>query len=222
MQKNILKDTSSFLSNALLIFIVFTLNNCEDKKHEAPAIPIENTTEIFTSKDKNIQASKQKITKEQKVEKVKKAEEVNISILSTKKEVTPQEETISNDFTIKDKQHIYRVNLLNRKLTFSNIQKPIIIINLFKSDCTACLSQINAFKKLEKKYNKELFILNLFDNTQDKEIINFTRAVQHSLNMTTDISPLSVIYKNGDYYNHFEGLAPIEMINHDIQQAIKK
>ena len=199
MQKNILKDTSSFLSNALLIFIVFTLNSCEDKKHEAPTIPVENTTETFTTKDENIQASKQKV-----------------------EDVTPQEETISNDFILKDKQHIYQVNLLNQKLTFLDIQKPIVIINLFKSDCTACLSQINAFKKLEKKYNKELFILNLFDNTQDKEIINFTRAVQHSLNMTTDISPLSVIYKNGDYYNHFEGLAPIEMINHDIQQAIKK
>jgi thiol-disulfide isomerase/thioredoxin len=216
LQKNILKDTSSFLASTLLILIVFTLNSCEDKKHEAPIIPIENTTEIFTSKDKDIQSSKQK---EKKVEKV---EEVNISILSTKKEVTSQDESVSNDFRLKDKQHTYQVSLLNQRLTFLDIQKSIVIINFFKSDCTACLSQINAFKKLEKKYNKELFILNLFDNAQDKEIINFTRAVQHSLDVTTDISPLSVIYKNGDYYNHFEGLAPIEMINHDIQQAIKK
>jgi len=215
LQKNILKDTSFFLSSTLLILIVFTLNSCEKDKHETPTILIENTTEVFISKDKSIQTNKQKVIEEETVE------EKNITMLS-QENATTHTKNISNDFTLKDEQHTYQVTLLNRSLTFSGTQKPIIIINLFKSNCAACLSQINVFKKLEKKYSKELFVLNLFDNAQDKEIINFAYAIQNNLDITLGTKPLSVIYTNGVYYNHFEGLAPIEMINHDIQQAIKK
>ena len=197
------------------MLILFALNSCEDKKHETTIIPIENTTEIFTNKDKKIPGNKQKVVKEKKIE------EVNMSILS-QKNITTHGEITSNDFTLKNKQHTYHITLLNHKLTFRGTQKPIVFINLFKADCSACLSQISAFKKLERKYKKELFVLNLSDDMQNKELIRFAHALQNSLEITINTSPLSVIYKNGNYYNHFEGLAPIEMISHDIQQAIKK
>jgi len=189
------------------MLVVFTLNSCEDKKHETPIIPIENTTEISINKDKKMQMHREETGKQ------KQKKESNTPL---------NEKNISGNFTLKDKQHTYKVTLLNQKLTFQNIKKPIVIINLFKIDCSSCLAQVKSFKKSEKKYKEDLFVLNLFDNNQDKEIINFIHAIQSNFDITTKTLPLTLIYKNGNYYSHFEGLAPIEMINHEIQQAIKK
>jgi len=34
--------------------------------------------------------------------------------------------------------------------------------------------------------------------------------------------PLTVMYLNGEYFTHYEGSVPVEMIEYDIQQAKKQ
>jgi len=53
-------------TNALLLAIVLLIfTACEDKKIDDITIPVENTTEIFTSKDKQLQIKKSQKEKEQ-------------------------------------------------------------------------------------------------------------------------------------------------------------
>ena len=59
-----MKEIRSFLlSTLLLCFTLFSFTGCEDKKVEDSFIPVENTTEVFTQKDKGQQEEKRETQK---------------------------------------------------------------------------------------------------------------------------------------------------------------
>jgi hypothetical protein len=55
--------------------------------------------------------------------------------------------------------------------------------------------------------------------TQNNDFASLVAKTLH-LPQNFDI-PLSVMYVEGKYFTHYEGIVPIEMIEYDIQQAKK-
>ena len=50
----------------------------------------------------------------------------------------------------------------------------------------------------------------------------FIHAIHDIIDVPSDTNtPLTLFFKKGEVYSHFEGLTPIEMIIYDIQQARK-
>ncbi|HFQ62166.1 MAG TPA: hypothetical protein ENK39_07720 [Epsilonproteobacteria bacterium] len=210
MQKNIVKEVSSFLTATTLLMLVFLmLQGCEDKKQKTKPIPIENTTEIFTEKDKKIHSKKQKSNKIQ----------TNIQKTLSQKE-SAIDHSLSSTYTLKEGKRTYTATLLNKKLQLQDISQPIILMTLSKSTCKPCLSQIKSLDKVSKKYQKDVIVIHLFEAMQDTKFIH---AIHDIINVHPDTAtPLTLLFKKGEVYSHFEGPTPIEMILYDIQQARKQ
>jgi thiol-disulfide isomerase/thioredoxin len=178
------------------------MQGCDKEKTNATLIPVENTTEIFTNKEKHTQ---------------KKQKKINVNQNDTK-----EENTSPNIFTFVEKEQKHIITLDGKKLSLLNNKKSIVLVNLFKSRCTPCMSQVKSLKRLEKKYH-QLRIVNLFENKKSKDFFRLHTTLNHIIpTFNSQTLPLSILYVNEVYYAHFEGQTPIEMFTYDIQQIIKK
>ncbi len=241
-----MKKTNTLRFTTLLVcFSLFSFTGCEDKKVQEPLIVVENTTELLTQKDESQQEEKQEKSEVQESQKTS----VTLETLETKKEPMSKEVTASqiptDAFTLKDiQQNRHTFTISNRKITFHDIDQPIVIVNFFNTWCTPCRGEIPYLADLQKKYKKKLFIVGILvndnqDNHALKEFISkhhadyfisnskyndaFAAKTVKELQLPENFPlPLTVIYKDGNYYTHYEGAVPIEMIDHDIQEAIKK
>ena len=96
---------------------------------------------------------------------------------------------------------------------------------------------------LQKKYKHDFFTLGVLVNEPQnknsiktfiqehaidyfiatgKENSTFVKTIVKGLQLPENFSlPLTILYKEGNYYIHYEGATPIEMIEHDIQEIIK-
>ena len=235
-----MKEIRSFLlSTLLLCFTLFSFTGCEDKKVQDPLIAVENTTEIFTQKDKDQQEEKHERLEAQK----------KLEISETKKETISEEisesQTPTDTFTLSDIQHNkHTVTISNQKVAFHNIDQSIVIINFFSTWCSPCRAEIPYLSDLQKKYKKKVFIAGiLINDAQSNDTLKQFMSKYHTnyfisnskhndifaseavkeLQLPENFSiPLTVIYKDGNYYTHYEGAVPVEMIDHDIQEALKK
>jgi len=210
-----------------LLFVLFFLflTGCEDKKTDSTPIAMENTTEIFTPKDKKMQQEKRKRFQEQNK--------------------VPANVSKDNTFTLIDTQEItHTLTVVDKYISFHTINEPVIVLNFFSLNCSVCLDQMTSLSTLQKKYQNKIFVISVLrgdskgnaqflkliqehhithfiSNSKDDE--EFSEKLYTALQISTSSKlPLTVIYKEGKYYNHFEGPIPIEMIHHDIQQSIKK
>ena len=152
---------------------------------------------------------------------------------------------------IKEKYIMHDLNENN--LTFSipqehvlssDIKQPLILINFFSTWSPPCRGELPELTKLQKKYNKELFVMGVLVNddisrvklkyfakkhsanyfiSASKENSNFSKKIIESLKLSKNHPiPLSVLYKNGKYYRFYEGAMPIEMMDYELKQAIKQ
>jgi len=193
LQKNILKSTHSFLFNTLLLFsVLLLLNSCDDKKSKPTLTSIENPLGVEETQENRSK---------------------NIS-------VETQINSLTDTYKLSSHHTTYKAVFNNSQLSIVSISKPILLITLFKSSCKPCIIQNKSLTTVEKKYSQSLFVLNLLETPEN---MHFSKALHQSLGMDKNISqPLTVIYRYGQYYSHFEGLVPIEMLVHDIQEAIKR
>ncbi len=97
----------------LIIFLCFT--GCEDKESDKKPLFVENTTEVFTEKDKQLQTKRQiNITQE--------SEATTIPSTNT--------QPYTDTFTLTNAKKInHKLTLSNNKLTLKNIQASIVLIN---------------------------------------------------------------------------------------------
>ena len=238
-----MKEVRSFLlSTLLLCFTLFSFTGCEDKKAQEPLIAVENTTEVLTQKDKDQQEEKQERVEVQEIQK-------KLETSETKKEPISEEvsasQTPTDTFTLSDiQQNKHRLTISNQKMAFHDIDQSIVIINFFSTWCSPCRGEIPYLSDLQKKYKKKVFIAGILVNDKQSDdtlqefitkhhanyfISNskqndiFASKVVKELQLPENFSiPLTVIYKDGNYYTHYEGAVPVEMIDHDIQEAIKE
>jgi len=163
-------------------------------------------------------------------------EENNISEINTLHENTILLKSIDGE--------TYNAVADDNHFTIHDIKYPIVLINFFSTWCPPCRGQIPYFEDLQKKYGKELFLTGILvnDDSNASELEKFydtyhahyfisnggknnelTEKVVEALKLDENFTlPLTVLYKNGEYYTHYEGAVPVEMIDHDIRTALEK
>ncbi len=219
------KKTAALLSLLLLLLIILIIFIGREKKQpDSTPLPTENTTEVIeviVKKDKTVQEG----------------------VLPPMKSSLP--ETPSMVFTlINTKVKSHKVAISDKKVIFQDTTQPIVIVNLFATWCPPCIGEIPYFNDLQKKYKEELFVVGILTHdtiTQDalgsfmaKNQINyfisngtendtFADHLATTLDLPKNFSiPLTVMYVGGEYFTHYEGAVPVEMIEYDIQQAKKQ
>jgi len=210
-----------------LLFLNFT--GCEDKKTNNNTLPIENTTEIFGSKNKNKHIDK-RFKVEQKDQEIPNNNTNSISL--------------SDTFKLNDMKNTnYTVTVSNQKVTFKESTKAITLITFFASWCPPCVSGIPYMNDLYLKNKKDVLLTGILihDTIKKPELKSFlskheikyfiSKSTQNNdfasliaktLHLSNNFSiPLTVMYVEGKYFTHYEGSVPIEMIEYDIAQARK-
>jgi len=165
------------------------------------------------------------------------------SISKTTKTVKPKEYL----FHFEDlEKHRSKLMVKNDIYNFSNIKQPIILVNLFSTWCPPCRGQIPHLSNLQHKFKKNLFILSalVYDDISDKELkrfiiaqkvkfyisknqkenLRFAQLITPKLGLSKDDFPLPlmILFVNGKYFTHYEGIMPEEMIESDIKQLLEK
>jgi len=231
----------------LLLIVIIVSLIWQDEQSDVTPIPIENTTEIITQEKTDPQEESRfnlgkeedrtpiELPKEKRSDETVKLEEKSISL--------PKSTT--DTFTlINTKIEGDQITFSDQNIILQHNEKPIIILNLFATWCPPCIGQIAYLNDLQKKHQKELVIMGILthDNIDKasletfmaKQQINyfishtkdndaFAEHLANQLHLDEDFSiPLSVIYVDGEYFTHYEGSVPVEMIEYDIQQAKKQ
>jgi len=215
---------------SVLIFtlILFVFTACEEKTKSDTNIPVENTTEIFgTNHTKSQSDTRFKVEKKAPMQQ-KRTESISLS----------------DTFSLYDfKNTHYTVTVANQKVTFKENTKAITLITFFATWCPPCVGEIPYLNDLQKKYKKDVlvsgilvhddikkpalqsflaqynvkyFISNSTHNNDFASLVAKTLHLPHNFNI-----PLTVMYVEGEYFTHYEGCVPVEMIEYDIQEALK-
>jgi thiol-disulfide isomerase/thioredoxin len=149
-------------------------------------------------------------------------------------------------FTLEDLgKHSTKLHVKNDIYKFSNIGQSIVMVTFFSTWCPPCRGQIPHLNSLQKKFKDNLFILSALvhddiekdelkkfiishkvkfyiSNTQ-KENLKFAHIITPKLGLSKDFPlPLMVLFVNGKYFTHYEGIMPEEMIESDIKQLLEK
>jgi thiol-disulfide isomerase/thioredoxin len=211
-----------------------SLTGCEDKKQDDGSIPVENTTQV-------LQQSKTDI-RDNSAFKIEKKYTPTTKVSKTK---TLPIQNFNGTFTLSNQAgKKYTATVHNQEMKLSDVTQSIVIIHIFATWCTPCIGEITYFNDLQGKYSNELFIASVlaYDTIETKHLTNFidkyhinyylsdgvqndafTTLLAATLSLPQNFSiPLSIMYVNGQYFTHYEGLVPIEMIEYDIEQAKKK
>lgn len=201
--------------NALIFFfLLLFILGCEDKK-TSNEIYMENTTEVLGHPNNNPLIT---------------SHTDNIQLSDTFK--------LSN---MQDKH--YTVTVSNKKVTFRESEKAIILITFFATWCPPCVHNIPYMNDLDKKYKNKLLLTGiLIHDTMPKDKLqsflskhdvkyfisnsrynnDFASLIAKTLQLPKDFSiPLTVMYVEGKYFTHYEGIVPVEMVEYDIQEALK-
>ena len=123
-------------------------------------------------------------------------------------------------------------------------EQPVVLVNFFSTWCPPCRGQIPYFEDLQKKYGNKLFVTGLLVNDDanitvlktfyEKYHVNYfvsndpmnrdiTEKVRKGLKLDVNFTlPLTVIYRKGEYFTHYEGPVPVEMLDHDIKTALER
>jgi len=131
----------------------------------------------------------------------------------------------------------------NDKYLFRNIKPKIVFIYFFATWCPPCIGEIPHLNSLLEKYNNQIDILGVllydgelksielkrfikynkidfFISKSFRENRRFANFIALKLRLKPEFSiPLMVMFVDGKYFTHYEGIVPEEMIESDIKQA---
>jgi thiol-disulfide isomerase/thioredoxin len=209
---------------ASVLMLVLILTACSDKPKDK--FPSEPYTEI----ENNFSTSSQNTTQEQHQD----------SLL----EENRQSNGIS--FTLSDQNGITHTIIPeeDNRVQFKDIPQSIVLVNFFSTWSIPCQGEAPYLSDLQKKYDKELFVMGVLlhpdNHLQELETFMQKNQVSYFISSSSENDafakvllkplqlpdmlpiPLTVIYKDGDYYRHYEGAVPVEMIEHDIKVLLEK
>jgi len=155
-----------------------------------------------------------------------------------KKTQLAQEESNNITLTTVNGEKI-EVTKTDKGFTFSNAQNQITLVSFFATWCPPCKAEIPHLNNLQEKYKDKIKIIGVLiepnkDGDELKKFVNdfainytivnssanqvFAKAVGGVQNI-----PFMIMYgKNGENITHYLGVVPEEMIDSDIQSALKK
>jgi len=202
------------ITTLLFSIVLLTFTGCEDKKKNEKHFPETNNTSIFTQKDLKKHTS-----------------DINHS-------------QYPNTFTVESTQKkSYTFSILDKNIYSNAFHKKTVVLNVSHLSSPISLDQMESLSKLQTRYQSNLIVIslllgdsknistpNIFLNRHhiyhfvsfSKENDKIANILYATLQLKEKPIPLTVIYKEGKYYSHFEGAAPLEMLNYDIKQVIKK
>ena len=133
----------------------------------------------------------------------------------------------------------YRLKATENGINFEGLENKIVLLDFFATWCPPCRAEMPHLVNLQNKYQGKIQILSVLmeEDKDNMEVINF--AKEHQLNFPILNSkenfylsqalggirslPTLVMYdKNGNYFTHYVGAAPEEMIESDIKKALSK
>ena len=226
----------------ILLIIVSIYIGWEDEESKVISMPVENTTEIFTKKDTDQQQDKRFKLEKNKEDMLDNISH-NITDETTKVGIpAPESEKTTATFRLVNTKEVkHTVTLSGKKVVFHTSEKPIVLVNLFATWCPPCIGEIPYLNDLQKKYQNELFVTGILthdtidqpslETFMAKNQVNyfisngtendaFSNLLASTLQLPENFSiPLIVMYVEGEYFTHYEGIVPVEMIEYDIQQA---
>jgi len=239
------RDCVQKISFFLLLLLLIGLSGCEEKTPDDNSMPVENTTEVFPQKVISPQEETGfKLDQNQGAIPDTPAETEPSKTEPSKQEI-PEIEAGSDTFTLVDTKGIaYKITLSNEKVIFHENTKPIVLINLFATWCPPCVGQLPYLNDLQKKHEKELFVAGvLTHDSRDETVLKsflaknqisyfvsnsphndaFASLLASTLQLPENFDiPLTAIYVNGEYFTHYEGVVPVEMIEYDLEQVKKQ
>ena len=208
----------------LLGTVLFYFTGCEDKKTE----PIAETNKTV-AKESNKTVVKESDQEIDQKEEEKKAAERSKKYSFVLSDINDSNRTISIE---------------NKHITISDVAEKLILINFFATWCPPCKGEIPYLADLQKKYDANLFIAGILVNdpieTENLKTFISQYAINYFVSNATQNEPLvkmavkrlqleenyplplTILFKNGNYYSHYEGAVPMEMLEHDIKNAISK
>jgi len=199
----------------LFITVLICFTGCEDKKCDLSSE--NNTTDTINNTCAIV--------------------DINRSTLKTNKDAKKFK---LNDIDNKN----YTVYFDKKNILIEDISQDFVLLNFFATWCPPCTGQVPYIADLEKKYKDKLFVAGILVNDANKEyheleafsakyhidyfISNAKQNDTFAVELLKGLSikenfqlPLTILYKNGKYYAHYEGGVPIEMIEYDITKAME-
>jgi len=197
-----------------------------------------------SSEEENINSDESNVTipVKAKINKLKPLDKniTDKNITKVKKKIIERKEFLLND--LNDNNHTIKID--NKNINISNVKSSLVLLNFFSTWCQPCKGEIPYLVDLAKKYKNKLFIAGIVVNdsiddsnlTQYVKELNinyyvsnakdndeFMKVFAKKIELKNDfIVPLLVLFKDGEYYTHYEGAVPVEMLEYDIKKAIKK
>jgi len=137
------------------------------------------------------------------------------------------------------------LEIKNDIYNFKNIKQSIVIVNIMSTWCPPCRGQLPHLSKLQQKFKENLFVMStlIHDDIERKKLekfiiaqkllfyvsvtqnenLKFIDMLRPKLGLSKDFPlPLTLVFVEGKYFTHYEGMIPEEMIESDIKQLIQK
>ncbi|HIP60418.1 MAG TPA: TlpA family protein disulfide reductase [Campylobacterales bacterium] len=156
------------------------------------------------------------------------------------KSATQKQEPTSNIINLKttDGQTI-KLTALDNGISFEGYKGKIILLDFFATWCPPCLAEIPHLVEIQNTFKDHVQIIGVLmeESKSNEELEEFRDSKNMNFPVTNSKEnfqlsdalggikslPTMVMYdKNGEYYTHYVGAAPQEMIEKDIQEAIAK
>jgi len=209
---------------------------CQKKKEDPASLPVENTTHIEEKKTPITISTPTPIP-------LFTPSPTPTPVISTS--LPRQKKPIpANTFTLQSlEDNIYTVTINDNRCSIKESDKAITILTFFTTWCPPCMTQLSYLDDLQKRYTKDMLLCAILINDPiqknalkalllQKHIFCFTAYGKENTflakKITTNLQlsknfpiPLTVIYVKGNYFTHYEGIVPIEMIEYDIKEAQK-
>ncbi len=124
-------------------------------------------------------------------------------------------------------------------IRFEGLEQKVVLLDFFATWCPPCRAEMPHLANLQTKYKGKVQILSVLmeEEKDNSEVIAFAKEYQLNfpiLNSKENFMlsqalggirslPTLVMYdKEGNYFTHYVGAAPEEMIEADIQKALAK
>jgi len=231
------------LTALFLALLSLTFTGCEDKKSDKNILSVEDTTVILAD-EQQIDIPQEVIEKKS----TQPSEQSDMPITPIAEELPLENDTkepsiiADNAFVLTDiQQTSYMATINHESLMLKGSTKPIVLLQLFATWCTPCIGEVAYLNDLQKLYEQDLFVAGVLtrDEISQTELIAFKqkhhiaykilqskktpileREIAQNLFIEDPFSiPLIIMYVQGQYFSHYEGSTPVEMIKHDIKQA---
>ncbi len=173
--------------------------------------------------------------------------EKNATILPAETEKTEESNisTSSRSFLLTDiDNRELNITITGKRIESHDFDQPLLLLNFFATWCPPCRGELPDLSQLQRKHAKNLFIVGILVNDEQNStqlrhfmekyganyFISYAKTNDElaaiaikELNLPENFPiPLSILYKDGTFYRYYEGAMPVEMMENELKQALKK